>query len=446
MPSSKDKVSTKEDKASGKNDTKRSVGEVGTARGGASGGPVDIEARLNQACTEAKSAHKAHPKNAELLAAYEAAKKVFKFFQEQKVGQKRKVPASETVTPYRGETTTWMCELCQMTLSVREDGRAKEQHLTGKNHLKKLRAQETSAVPAAAADSTGDDKEMFECPLCVCTVISSARGDHETGKTHRSRLEQLHALSAELKKGDWVCCQPKPAHWNGAIQLNFAANSTCCKAGCPGTASNGLTFDEAKKLIAKDRHAKKEASRKTAFVSDGADKNLTCRKCDKPFVFSAKEQVHSPHIHVLSHQVADQTLSRPIPTHPFSSRVPPLTRHTLAAHHTTPTCHAAPHHTTPHHTTPHHITSPPLDNQPGPIANPTSTPTPTPTPTSTPHLAPPCPTPSRPSPPRSGTSHPNPPPACTTPSRTAGILRAEAFRRSLHMRSVPRRACVLAEA
>ena len=126
--------------------------------------------------------------------------------------------------------------------------------------------------------------------------------------------------------GDWVCCQHRPAHRNGALQLNFAANSTCCREACGADFTNGLSYEEIEALVRTERKragskagskvgskaeskagstpgskagskpgSKSGSSPATSqqrgeFKATGANLQLDCRNCGKPFTFTAKEQ------------------------------------------------------------------------------------------------------------------------------------------------------------
>ena len=78
--------------------------------------------------------------------------------------------------------TPWTCELCNVTLGVRSDGRAKDMHISGKNHQKKLRAAGLPCLPPApkkkrkhAGDSGPPDGPVAAEP-CGPATLRSADG------------------------------------------------------------------------------------------------------------------------------------------------------------------------------------------------------------------------------------------------------------------------------
>lgn len=136
----------------------------------------------------------------------------------------------------------WTCSLCNVTIHVRSDGRAREQHLSGKAHARKARA-----LAAAAAPPPSDNKEAlrFECRLCGCSVASSAREAHVGGAKHLERMAALRALCKgdRFKRGDWLCCSRKHT-----LQHNFANAATCRRSLCSGARELGLAYEEAMQL------------------------------------------------------------------------------------------------------------------------------------------------------------------------------------------------------
>jgi hypothetical protein len=169
-------------------------------------------------------------------------------------GSKRQQRAAAAAAALNGEGERWTCSLCEVTILVRPDGRAREQHLAGKAHAKRERAA-ASAAPADARPA-GDGKPMYTCRLCACTLALGAGGSHAAGARHRDRVAQLalflasHADGASshdaepLKRGDWVCCL------NHAPQLVYASRSVCCRARCGGTREQGLSQQEAASIAA----------------------------------------------------------------------------------------------------------------------------------------------------------------------------------------------------
>jgi len=145
----------------------------------------------------------------------------------------------------------WTCELCDTTILVRADGRAREQHLAGKAHAKRLRAREAAGAAGAGAAAS---LAMYVCKLCTCTLALAAGEAHESGAKHLERLEQMRSffkhhsydgLDETLKKGDWICCH------GHAPQLVYAARATCCRAQCRATWEQGLAQGEATEMVAR---------------------------------------------------------------------------------------------------------------------------------------------------------------------------------------------------
>ena len=177
------------------------------------------------------------------------------------------------------EREPWTCETCGVTILVRPDGRARQQHLQGKAHAKRLRAapataasagapsaasaSATAAAPAAApaavpaAVPAGGGTGYYECKLCSCTLASSAGALHEKGARHRERVQRLAAFLRErsaadaerpLKPGDWICTAA-----SHAPQLVYANRDSCCRAGCGRARAQGLSQSEAATMVARGR-------------------------------------------------------------------------------------------------------------------------------------------------------------------------------------------------
>ena len=269
------------------------------------------EARLNFQCAEAKSASEsarwrhrmrmaAQPGDVELVAAYSAAKQQMRAFQAAKTGEPAAVtkgkrggsedgdaraeadmalppskktrpptssaPAPEPPTEAAEPAGVWTCELCAVTIRVRADGRAKEQHLNGKVHARKLlqaassgsTTTTTTAAPAAApaaaetreADGRRERDGEFTCVLCSFQGKESDRAAHEASSKHRERVAQLASLLASvgtLNVGDWICTRRK-AHPGRALQRNFASKERCGR--CDAPRASGLSREEALRLTA----------------------------------------------------------------------------------------------------------------------------------------------------------------------------------------------------
>ena len=118
---------------------------------------VDILTRLKRARKLAKKASRASPDDAALASAYASAKLAYEGFKA-KNGKRRK-PASSGVKPFAdGVDEVWTCEISNATFSVRADGRARDQHLAGKNHKKRQAQAEAAAAtgaPLSAERPTG---------------------------------------------------------------------------------------------------------------------------------------------------------------------------------------------------------------------------------------------------------------------------------------------------
>lgn len=222
------------------------------------------EKRLNLECMAAKKVAAAQPSNAELAAAYSAAKEKFRAFQKSKLAT----------------TPTWRCELCNVTMPAA--GQAV--HEQGKAHQKKV----------LGAGASSDCGALFECRLCGCTVAATAASTHQVGKKHCAKQAELVGLwkTGILRRGDWVC----PAHgWH--VQRCYASKQTCYQEDCEGTKESGLSFEEVQSLVASAvKSAKKETADKgrskdgdTLATSSPAEDELTCRDCEASFVFGAKE-------------------------------------------------------------------------------------------------------------------------------------------------------------
>ena len=137
----------------------------------------------------------------------------------------------------------WTCSVCNVTIHVRSDGRAREQHLSGKAHARKARVLQTAVSASAASQEKAALR--FDCRLCGCSVASSAREAHVTGAKHLERVAALHALckSESFKKGDWLCCDRKHA-----LQHNYAKSATCRRGFCGGTRELGIPYEDATQL------------------------------------------------------------------------------------------------------------------------------------------------------------------------------------------------------
>lgn len=256
-------------------------------------GSIDIEARLIAACKAAKAAAKAEPASDGLAEAYKAAKAGYAAFQQAKAGQKRKDPAGSNARPFDPDSEVWTCELCGTTLSVRSDGRAREQHIAGKAHQKRVAAAE-AATREAEAVAQG---EMYTCKVCGdLTLAASAREAHEGGKKHRARVAALEELvvkegddgATSFKAGDWVCCRQAGSH--SRPQHNFRANDVCVREGCGGARAIGLSFEEVTELARSAQKARAAAGKSAAVVATDANVDLACRDCGESFHFTPKEQ------------------------------------------------------------------------------------------------------------------------------------------------------------
>ena len=253
---------------------------------------VNIEERLVIACSRAATAVGANPNLAELIVAHEEAQSALSTFRESKAGKKRKKPASSSVVAFEEGTELWTCVLCNATLTVRPDGRAKAQHLEGKSHAKKLRAAEgggaglaqtaVAASPAAGA--------IEECRLCNWRGTGADAAAHASGSKHRSRVDRLEKLwraagENGAQKGDWVCLAH--AHANGI--LHNTAKATTCSA-CEGVREKGLGYEYVRSLLAQWKAAKVAQSRMTAVVATSNDRVLECRNCSSSITFTVREQ------------------------------------------------------------------------------------------------------------------------------------------------------------
>lgn len=172
------------------------------------------------------------------------------------------------------DAAPWTCELCDSTILVRPDGRARVQHLEGKAHRKKERV-------AAASSEQPKVRELFQCALCGCTGAASAQATHDGGKWHLERLQKLGALVPRLKRGDWLCCSPN----HPFIQHNFAKSGRCSRNGCTAVRETQMGYEEAHTLAATVDHAPKP--RPTAF---GKVETLTCKDCGAEFDWGVKQQ------------------------------------------------------------------------------------------------------------------------------------------------------------
>jgi len=222
------------------------------------------EKRLNLECMACKKSAAAQPSNAELAAAYSAAKEKFRAFQKSKLAT----------------TPTWRCALCKVTMPA--SGQAV--HEQGKAHQKKV----------LGAGAPSDCGALFECRLCGCTVAATAASTHQVGKKHCAKQAELVGLwrTGTLRRGDWVC----PAHgWH--VQRCYASKQTCYQEDCEGTKESGLSFEEVQSLVSSAvASAKKETAVKgrtkdgaALATSSPAEGELTCRDCEVSFVFGAKE-------------------------------------------------------------------------------------------------------------------------------------------------------------
>lgn len=167
--------------------------EAGAPSGKAAKAPSE-ESRLNEACKAAKAAsedarqryrdHKPpQPGDEEVQRAYSAAKQAMREFQATKPPStkppKVKKPAKEKKRKQKAEplsaeqqqaadeasakrqarrqaaaddvsteSTPWTCAVCGITINVRADGRAREQHLAGKKHALMVEQQQAGEKAA----------------------------------------------------------------------------------------------------------------------------------------------------------------------------------------------------------------------------------------------------------------------------------------------------------
>lgn len=263
----------------------------------------DEEAKLNLACTSAKAAFKASPSDVQARVNYEAAKAAFKAYQlekhqrlkeaspgEQPTARKRKRPAPENAEGSDTDASTWTCDICQVTIKVAADGRARTQHLAGKNHQKKTKHATAGTDAGAGSSLRTQEKSMWSCKLCGgCTGAESARAKHMSGTKHLNRLEALRNVHDNLLRGDWVCCAKShlPVH-------NYASKQVCCRAECGAPKAEGLTLEECQKLLNGSKVLKKRdraaAWRKPLVEATGRVRQMRCRTCKSTFQFSAEQQ------------------------------------------------------------------------------------------------------------------------------------------------------------
>ena len=126
------------------------------------------EARLNAVCAEAKRRsadarerfrlfQDAVPGDTALIAEYSRAKAAMKAFHEAK--QVDVSATSGAATASVESSAVWTCNVCNVTIVVRADGRAREQHLAGKTHIAKLASTVAPLVlPAVAAPRASASK------------------------------------------------------------------------------------------------------------------------------------------------------------------------------------------------------------------------------------------------------------------------------------------------
>ena len=233
------------------------------------------EKDLVAACKAAKEASKSAPTDAKLAEAYREAKEAYREFRASQTVVKSKQGRDAGVVA--DDCESWTCELCNVTLSIRADGRAKTQHLEGKAHLKQARRQAASAAlstaPAgdeAASAPAAPSKAFFVCRLCACTLATSAEATHLAGANHTAKVRALEQIvsSGKMQKGDWLCVQ------HGAmLQHNFASKARCQRSSCDGTREGGVSYEEALKLV--PHVAAKMEERKAGKKGKGSDGGKT---------------------------------------------------------------------------------------------------------------------------------------------------------------------------
>ena len=224
---------------------------------------LEEEKRLIALCKECKAAHKAAPKDAELAQAYAQAKAEYKAFRDAKAAASdaRALKRSAAVANQDRdeEAESWTCETCNVTLMVRADGHARNQHLSGKAHQKRVRQLEREEAKedadATAASKKGSAAGLFACHLCACTLAATAKETHESGTKHVAKIKQVGKLveAGKMQKGDWLCVRHGPS-----VQHNFASKNKCSMRNCDGTREQGLSYDQACKLASKAWRAAKQ--------------------------------------------------------------------------------------------------------------------------------------------------------------------------------------------
>ena len=107
------------------------------------------------------------------------------------------VAGSEGVTP-------WHCEVCDITISVRADGRAREQHLAGSKHAKmmiervesKLSSPDDASVAAVVASD--DAVTAWRCEVCCITI--NVRADGRAREQHLAGAKHAKLVAAQQEQ------------------------------------------------------------------------------------------------------------------------------------------------------------------------------------------------------------------------------------------------------